>query len=46
MANIEYLLQVYTLEEILEYNDITVEELLEWLVKVEYIKLPEVEPLE
>ncbi len=45
-SKLENLLEVYTLEEILEYNDITVEELLEMLLETGYIKLPEVEPLE
>ena len=46
MVNILHLLEVYTLEEILAYNDLTVEELLEMLLEIGYIKLPEVEPLE
>lgn len=46
MVNIVNLLEVYSLEEILEYNDITVEELLEMLLEIGYIKIPEVEPLE
>lgn len=46
MVNILHILEVYSLEEILEYNDITVEELLEMLLEIGYIKIPEVEPLE
>jgi len=39
-------LDVYTLEELLEHNDITTEECLEYLVETRFVKLPEVEPLE
>jgi len=46
MADIVNLLDVYTFEEILAFNDLTIEELLEQLVEMKYIKLPEVEPLE
>lgn len=46
MINIPNLLDVYTLEEILEYNDLTPEEVIELLYRAGYIKLPEVEPLE
>jgi hypothetical protein len=46
MVDIVKFLEVYTLEEILAYNDLTVEELLEMLIESGYIKLPEVEPLE
>lgn len=46
MVDIVKFLEVYTLDEILAYNDLTVEELLEMLIESGYIKLPEVEPLE
>lgn len=39
-------LEVYTLEEILEYNDISPEDALEFLVDERFITLPEIEPLE
>jgi len=42
----EHLLEIYSLEEILELNDITPEEALEYLVNQEFIKLPEIQPLE
>lgn len=40
------LLEAYTLSEILEMNDITEEEALEYLVRHGLIRLPEVKPLE
>lgn len=46
MVDIVKFLEVYSLEEILAYNDLTVEELLEMLIESGYIKLPVVEPLE
>lgn len=46
MVNIVNLLDVYSFEEILAYNDLTIEELLEMLVELKYIKVPDVEPLE
>jgi hypothetical protein len=42
---VEHSLDIYTLEEILDYNDVTVSELLVMLVQDGTIKLPEVEPL-
>lgn len=42
IANI---LETYTLSEIFEYNDLTEEEVLEYLVYQGIIKLPEVRPL-
>ena len=39
-------LEVYSLEEILEYNDITEEELLMFLLDERFLKLPDVEPLD
>lgn len=40
------ILDTYSLEEILELNDLTTEEALEHLVKIGYIRLPEIQPLE
>jgi hypothetical protein len=40
------LLDVYTLEEILELNDMTTEELLIYLVEERVISLPEIQPIE
>lgn len=42
IANI---LETYTLSEIFEYNDLTEEEVLEYLVYQGIIKLPEIRPL-
>jgi hypothetical protein len=42
----ETVLEAYSLEEILAINDITPEEALEFMVKSEYITLPEIQPLE
>lgn len=39
-------LELYSLEDILEYNDITPEDALEFLVEQGYVNLPEIEPLE
>ena len=40
------ILEVYDLSEIIEYNDLTQEEVLEYLVEQSILKLPEVQPLE
>lgn len=40
------ILEVYDLSEIIEYNDLTQEEVLEYLVEHKILKLPEVQPLE
>ncbi len=40
------LLEVYTLEELLELNDKTEEECLEFLVEEKFIKLPNIKPLD
>jgi hypothetical protein len=40
------LLQTYTISDLLELNDITEEELLEFLVEEDFIHLPEIQPLE
>ncbi len=39
------ILEVYDLSEIIEYNDLTQEEVLEYLVDTGFIKLPEITPL-
>lgn len=38
-------LETYSLEEILELNDLTVEDCLEFLVEEGFVELPEVKPL-
>lgn len=40
------ILEVYTLEDILELNDKTEEDCLEYLVDQGYVKLPQIQPLE
>ena len=44
--NYATLLETYSLEEILELNDLTAEECLEFLVDEGYIDLPEIKPLD
>lgn len=39
-------LETYSLEEILEFNDLTTEDCLEFLVEEGYLELPEIKPLE
>lgn len=39
------ILETYSLEEILELNDLSTEDCLEFLVEEGYIELPEVKPL-
>lgn len=39
------ILDVYTLEEILELNDLTTEDCLEFLLEEGYLKLPPIKPL-
>ena len=46
MKKVELVMEVYTLEEILEANDVTQEEALIALVEVGLVKLPEIQPLE
>lgn len=46
MTSYTAILDCYSLEEILELNDLTPEDLLEFLVEEEYIKLPTITPLE
>jgi len=43
---IPILLETYTLSEIIEMNDLTDEEVLEYLVARSIIKLPDIKPLE
>jgi len=40
------ILETYSLEEILELNDLTAEECLEFLVDEGYVDLPEIKPLD
>ncbi len=40
------LLEVYTLEELLELNDKTEEDCLEFLVEENFIELPKIKPLD
>lgn len=40
------ILEVYDLSELIEMNDLTQEEVLEYLVEHRLIKLPEIQPLE
>ena len=40
------ILETYSLEELLELNDLTSEECLEYLVEEGYIELPEIKPLD
>lgn len=40
------ILDTYSLEEILEFNDLTTEDLLEYLVEEDVIKLQDIKPLD
>jgi hypothetical protein len=44
--DIEGILQTYTLEEILEYNSLTSEDALLFLVEEEFLELPNVQPVD
>ena len=46
MTDYTAILDCYSLEEILELNDITLEECLIFLVQEKYIELPEIQPLD
>lgn len=46
MTEVSTALEVYSLEEILELNDITAEEVLIYLVEERVIKLPDIHALE
>lgn len=39
------ILETYTIEELLELNDLTPEDCLEFLVEEDFLSLPEVKPL-
>ena len=43
---VEKLMEVYTLEELLEYNDMTSEEAILKLFEDGHIKLPDIKPLD
>jgi hypothetical protein len=45
-VTIATLLETYTLSEIIELNDLTDEEVLEYLVGHRIVKLPEIRPLD
>lgn len=45
LSSIEKILEVYSLSEIIELNDLTEEEVLEYLVTQNFLSLPEVRPL-
>jgi hypothetical protein len=45
-SEVEKLLQTYTLEEILEINEITEEEALYFLLKEKFLKVPNPEPID
>jgi len=45
LAFLSNILETYSLEEILELNDLTTEDVLELLVEEGYVTLPEVKPL-
>jgi hypothetical protein len=40
------ILETYSLEDILELNDVTSEECLEYLVEQKYVTLPTIQPLD
>jgi hypothetical protein len=40
------ILETYSLEEILELNDLTTEDALEFMVEEKYLTLPDVQPLD
>ncbi len=44
--NYANILETYTLEEILELNDKTTEDCLEFLVEEGFVKLPSIKPLD
>lgn len=45
-TSLNNILDTYSLEEILEMNDLTVEDALEILVEEGYVELPEIKPLD
>ena len=46
ISTIEGILDVYTLEEILEFNDLSLQDALLFLVEEEFLELPDIRPLE
>lgn len=42
----EKVLQTYTLSEIFEYNDLTEDEVLKFLVEQEFVQLPKILPVD
>jgi hypothetical protein len=42
----EHLLETYTLEDIMNYNDLTEADALVFLVEQEFISLPSIQPLD
>ena len=46
LAEAEHLLDTYTLEEILELNDLTEADALLYLIQTEFIEKPKITPLE
>jgi hypothetical protein len=45
-SRLSKVLQTYTLEEILEFNDLTEEEVLFFLVEEDFIQLPDPKPVD
>jgi len=45
-VNCATILEVYSLEQILELNDLTTEDALEYMVEDGYVKLPSIKPLD
>lgn len=46
LTNLATILDVYSLEDILELNDLTTEDCLSFLVENEFVTLPTITPLE
>lgn len=45
-VNYELLLSTYSLDDILEYNDLTTEDVLQFLVESKFVKLPDYQPID
>lgn len=45
-VNYSAILDVYSLEQLLEFNDLTLEEALQFMLDAEFLKLPDIKPLE
>jgi hypothetical protein len=43
---VESILTVYTLEDILVYNELTEEDVLYFLIEEEFLELPEIKPID